>query len=447
MDSSARSRTTSRSRVRCYRQDSALSEEAAWCEEIRVTGSERQKIAVVGGCGHIGLPLGLVLADYGFPVTLYDINADAVARVNAGTMPFEEHGAQEVLTRCAGVSIHATTDAREIEEVETVVIVVGTPVDEHYNPNLAVVPSSVSDLLPHLREGQLLILRSTLFPGTTRLVFELLAQSGKRVGVAFCPERIAEGEAIHELTELPQIVSAYDTRSLARAKALFGELTSDLVELDPEEAELAKLFTNSWRYIKFAIANQLYMIASSFGLDYEHIRSAITYKYPRAADLARAGFVAGPCLLKDTMQLAAFNNNEFLLGHAAMMVNEGLPLHLVSSIEQSYDLSGMTVGVLGMAFKADSDDNRDSLSYKLKKVLQFKSRRVLCHDPYVRNDPSLVDLDTVLREADLLVIGAPHADYRTLDTKLPIIDIWGSVRPGSVAALHDGGTISPGMPL
>ncbi len=414
-------------------------------KEVGVTAADRQKIAIVGGCGHIGLPLGLVLADHGFPVTLFDINSAAVDLVNAGSMPFGENGAQPVLTRCIGTLLHATTDAAAIEDVDIVVIVVGTPVDEHYNPNLAVVPSSVSDLLPHLRDGQLLILRSTLFPGTTRLVFELLAQSGKRVGVAFCPERIAEGEAIHELTELPQIVSAYDTRSLARAKELFGTLTDDLVELDPEEAELAKLFTNSWRYIKFAIANQLYMIASSFGLDYEHIRSAITYKYPRAADLAQAGFVAGPCLLKDTMQLAAFNNNEFLLGHAAMMVNEGLPLHLVSSIEQTYDLSGMTVGVLGMAFKADSDDNRDSLSYKLKKVLQFKAKKVLCHDPFVKNDPSLVDLDTLLKEADLLVIGAPHSLYQNLATELPIIDIWGSVRPGSVAALHDGDMSLPAV--
>ncbi len=414
-------------------------------KETGVAAAEQQKIAIVGGCGHIGLPLGLVLADHGFPVTLFDINSASVEKVNAGTMPFEENDAEPVLRRCVGTLLHATTDPAAIADVDIVIIVVGTPVDEHYNPNLAVVPSSVSELLPHLRDGQLLILRSTLFPGTTRLVFELLAQSGKRVGVAFCPERIAEGEAIHELTELPQIVSAYDTRSLERAKELFGALTGDLVELDPEEAELAKLFTNSWRYIKFAIANQLYMIASSFGLDYEHIRSAITYKYPRAADLARAGFVAGPCLLKDTMQLAAFNNNEFLLGHAAMMVNEGLPLHLVSSIEQTYDLSGMTVGVLGMAFKADSDDNRDSLSYKLKKVLQFKAKKVLCHDPHVRNDPSLVDLDTVLKEADLLVVGAPHSQYQNLDTTLPIIDIWGSVRPGSVAALHDGGLPLPAV--
>ncbi|MGC8461359.1 MAG: nucleotide sugar dehydrogenase [Candidatus Dormibacteria bacterium] len=406
---------------------------------------EKQKVAIVGGCGHIGLPLGLVLADHGFPVTLFDINSAAVTKVNAGTMPFEENGAQPVLTRCIGGNLHATTDAAAIQDVDIVVIVVGTPVDEHFNPNLAVVPSSVSELLPHLRDGQLVILRSTQFPGTTRLVFELLAQSGKRVGVAFCPERIAEGEAIHELTKLPQIVSAYDTKSMERAKSLFGELTHDLVELEPEEAELAKLFTNSWRYIKFAIANQLYMIASSFGLDYERIRSAITYNYPRAADLARAGFVAGPCLLKDTMQLAAFNNNEFLLGHAAMMVNEGLPLHLVSSIEQAYDLSGMTVGILGMAFKADSDDNRDSLSYKLKKVLQFKAKKVLCHDPFVHNDPSLVGLDTVLSEADLLVIGAPHSAYHDLQTSLPIIDIWGSVRPGSVAALHEGGEIAPGV--
>ena len=194
--------------------------------------------------------------------------------------------------------------------------------------------------------------------------------------------------------------------------------------LTPEEAELAKLFTNVWRYIKFAAANQLYMIANDFDVDFERVRVAIGVDYPRAADIAAAGFAAGPCLLKDTMQLAAFHNNNFSLGQTSMMINEGLPQYVVARLEKRHHLEFLTVGILGMAFKAESDDVRSSLSYKLKRILSFKAAGVLCTDPYVTVDPDLLPLDEVVEQADLLVIGAPHQAYRDLDTNKPIVDIW-----------------------
>jgi UDP-N-acetyl-D-mannosaminuronic acid dehydrogenase len=202
------------------------------------------------------------------------------------------------------------------------------------------------------------------------------------------------------------------------------------VALSPEEAELAKLFTNVWRYIKFATANQLYMMANDQGLDFERIRHGLAEDYPRAADMPSAGFAAGPCLFKDTMQLAAYNQNNFPLGHAAMAVNEGMPLYLVHRIEQQYDLSDMTVGILGMAFKGGSDDIRSSLSYKLKRILAFKADAVLCTDPYVRVDSDLHPFDEVLRSSDLLVIAAPHPEYRDLVTDKPVADIWNILGAG-----------------
>jgi UDP-N-acetyl-D-mannosaminuronic acid dehydrogenase len=246
---------------------------------------------------------------------------------------------------------------------------------------------------------------------------------GVAVDVAFCPERIAEGNAMEELRELPQLVSSHTERGAQRATALFRRLTAEVVTLTPEEAELAKLFTNTWRYIKFAIANQLYMMANDRSLDFDNIRRAIMLDYPRAADLPSAGFAAGPCLLKDTMQLAAFNNNNFTLGHAAMLVNEGLPLYLVSRLELRMKLSELRVGILGMAFKAGSDDSRESLSYKLRRILAFKAADVLCTDPYVR-DASLLPLEQVVAEADVLIIATPHDEYRGLMTHKPVVDVW-----------------------
>ena len=250
------------------------------------------------------------------------------------------------------------------------------------------------------------------------------------IEVAFCPERIAEGKAMTELFELPQIVSARSPQGMDRAVKLFSLLTESVVELSPEEAELAKLFTNVWRYIKFAAANQFYMMANDRGLDFERIRKGLSQDYPRAADMPGAGFAAGPCLFKDTMQLAAFNHNNFALGHTAMTINEGLPLYLVHRLEQKHDLSSMTVGILGMAFKGESDDIRSSLSYKLKRILEFKADAVLTADPYVTVDPRLLPQEEVIARSDLLVIATPHPQYRGLVTDKPVADIWNVLGSG-----------------
>ncbi len=391
-------------------------------------------VVVVGGCGHVGLPLAIAFADRGLKVIAYDLNPAAVQQVNASQLPFDEPGAQPVIEAVVAAGrLSASTDPSVIESAEHVVVVIGTPVDEHLNPDARAVPNAVAALHPHLRAGQLIVLRSTVFPGVTALVEEGLAAAGLvDVHVAFCPERIAEGQAMTELFSLPQIVSARTEDVAKRADHLFRHLTEQTVHVTPEEAELAKLFTNTWRYIKFAASNQLFMMANDFGLDFERIRHAITFEYPRAKDMPGAGFAAGPCLFKDTMQLAAFNDNKFALGHSAMLINEGLPLYVVSRVAQRFDLKNMTVGILGMAFKAESDDTRSSLSYKLRRILRFKAANVLTADPYVRTDASLVSEEELLERSDLIIIGAPHRRYRQLAANVPVIDIWNITGGGVV---------------
>ena len=386
---------------------------------------------VIGGCGHVGLPLAIALATRGARVGIYDVSQAAVDTVNAGRLPFAEPGAAEPLreARAAG-RLEASADPAIVATAEHVIVVIGTPVDEHLNPDQAAIPNALGGCASFLRDGQILILRSTVYPGVTALVEKTVAALGIDIDVAFCPERIAEGKAMTELFELPQIVSARTARGADRASALFRRLTSQLVMLTPEEAELAKLFTNVWRYIKFATANQLYMMANDSGLDFERIRQGLGQDYPRAADMPAAGLAAGPCLFKDTMQLAAFNNNNFALGHTAMTINEGMPLYLVHRLEQRFDLKSLTVGVLGMAFKGGSDDTRSSLSYKLKRILAFKAGGVLCTDPYVTTDPALHSLPDVIAKSDLLVIAAPHPDYRELVTDKPVADIWNILGKG-----------------
>ncbi len=382
------------------------------------------EIVIVGGCGHVGLPLGLLFAGHGQHVTLLDIDLLKVEQINAGLMPFREKGADLLLRKVVGKTLHATVSPECLHTAEIVISVVGTPVDKHLNPTVNDLYDSVDQLLSHMRDGTLLILRSTVYPGVTKLVYDRIETRGRRIHLAFCPERIAEGKALEELVQLPQIVAAFDPAALDRARKLFLSIAPSVIELAPLEAELAKLFTNSWRYLNFAISNQFYILAQTYGLDFHRIHEAVTRDYPRMHSFARPGFAAGPCLLKDTLQLSAFSNNNFFIGHAAMLVNEGLPNFIVEQLRRS-GVANQRVAILGMAFKSDSDDKRESLSYKLRNLLNVYAKEVLCTDPYVP-DPSLVPLETALMRADVIILGAPHSIYRDLhisDAK-KVVDIW-----------------------
>jgi UDP-N-acetyl-D-mannosaminuronic acid dehydrogenase len=382
-------------------------------------------VVVIGGGGHVGLPLAIAFADRGLSVLIYDVSKAAVDLVNDAVLPFDEPGAADKLKAAvASGSLRASAEPSVAADARNVVVVIGTPVDEHLNPDPQAIPRALEACVPYFRDGQLLVLRSTVFPGVTRLVERMISERGLDLDVSFCPERIAEGKAMTELFDLPQIVSGRDQRTRNRAGELFRNLTDSIVELEPEEAELAKLFTNTWRYIKFAAVNQFYMIADNQGLDFERIRQGLAHDYPRAADMPAAGFAAGPCLFKDTMQLAAFNDNNFALGHAAMLVNEGLPLYVVSQLAEKYDLEELTVGILGASFKSGSDDIRSSLAYKIKRIVGFKAKNVLMTDPYVTVDPTLVPLERVLDEADILIVATPHPEYRSITTDKPVADVW-----------------------
>ena len=197
------------------------------------------------------------------------------------------------------------------------------------------------------------------------------------------------------------------------------------------EAELAKLYSNVWRYIKFAVSNQFYTIANDYGMDFYNIYYAMTHNYSRCKDFPTPGFAAGPCLFKDTMQLGAFNNNDFNLGHTAMLINEGLPNYVFKQLKRQYDLSKVTIGILGMAFKAESDDIRESLSYKIKKIAEFEGKIVLCSDPYV-NDSTFVSKEELIEKSDIIIIATPHNEYKHLKISCSkkVVDIWNLMGDG-----------------
>lgn len=398
-------------------------------------GTKSLDVFVFGGCGHVGLPLGMMLARAGLQVGAYDLDESRRETVRSGRMPFLEYGAEAVLPQVLGSSFHLLDDDARLEEAEYVVVTIGTPVDEHLNPRFGPMFELVRELAPRLRDDQHLMLRSTVYPGTTRELQRTLTALGSGVEVSYCPERIVQGYAISELDRLPQIVSAFTQEGVDTALRLWQKLTERLIVVEVEEAELAKLFLNAWRYIQFAIANQFYMVAEERGADFFRIHRAMTEGYERASDLPLPGFTAGPCLLKDTMQLSAFQRGNFQLGHAAMLVNEGLANFIVDSLRSRHDdLTQKRVGILGMAFKANIDDIRDSLAYKLRKILQFHGAEVVCSDAFV-DDPSFVTAEELVASCDVVIVGAPHDLYRELEipSETDLVDVWGFFRAQPVA--------------
>jgi UDP-N-acetyl-D-mannosaminuronic acid dehydrogenase len=385
-------------------------------------------IVIAGGLGHVGLPLGLVFAHKGFKVCLLDVDKTKAQLVRRGIMPFIEYGAELLLKKVLkNGRLRISLDPKTIGQAEYVVIAIGTPVDEYLNPKTRIFLEYISRIKKHLTKAQTIIIRSSVFPNTCNQIMKQLGDREWRL--AYCPERIVQGYAVRELSTLPQIVAGMTIDAQESAASLFGKISPKIIRTSISEAELVKLYSNAWRYIQFAVTNQFYMISKNFGVNYDNVRHAMMEGYGRAATLPSAGFAAGPCLLKDTMQLAAFSSNNFLLGHAAMMANEGLPNFLVEQLRKQHDLSAKTVGILGMTFKADIDDIRDSLSYKLGKILRFHGATVLHSDEYAK-DPTFITKELLIRSSDIVIVGVPHTAYAdlTIDESVEVVDLWGIVK-------------------
>ena len=383
-------------------------------------------VLIVGGFGHVGLPLGIMLADAGLQVALYDIDVARKQTIEAGQMPFLEYDAEPILQRVIGKKLHIVDGLEAVRQSDSIIVTIGTPVDEYLNPKLLPMLSFAEKLLPFITPSHNIILRSTVFPGTSDRVYEFFQKSGVVPDFSFCPERIAQGYAVRELKRLPQIVAGFTASAVQRSTALFKKLGLETIEVSIKEAELAKLFLNSWRYIQFAAANQFYMMATQHGADFNRVHEAMTWNYDRAGDFPSAGFAAGPCLLKDTLQLSAFYQNSFMLGHAGMLINEGMPGFVVEQIRRQYDLKQETVGILGMAFKGNVDDIRDSLSYKLGKLLRFHGAKVLYTDEFAK-DPTFITKEELIARSSIVIVATPHSAYRQLQipANVHVVDIWG----------------------
>lgn len=390
-------------------------------------------VSVIGGAGHVGLGMCLVLANAGHSVTGIDVNLTANAEIMNGHMPFIEHKSDDYLRRALAAGRLRMTDQNDaISTSDVVVIVLGTPIDENLNPRFGILKTLIQDLAPYLRKGQLIILRSTVSPGTTLRVGTLLEElTGWTLGVdfhlVFAPERVLQGRCIDELESLPQIIGAFDDQGFERAEAFFSTyVQNECLRLSPVEAELGKLVTNMARYLSFAFANEVFLIADAWDANANRMIDAINRDYPRLSIPRPGPNVGGPCLYKDGYFLLERIPFPELIS-TSFKINEGMTAQIALKIERMPRIR--KVAILGMTFKADNDDTRNSLSFKLRKQLDYGTIKVVCVDPFLEAYRD----EAVLQGADCVVLMTPHSHFADLNRlgslidnpDCQIVDIWG----------------------
>ena len=406
-----------------------------------VTKQEFQYEVCIVGTGRVGLPLGLSMTEVGLRATGIDVDTSLIEAVNSGRMPFAEPHYDDLV---ASKKFVVHDDPVIVSKAETLIVTVGTPLHNHIETDLGQVQRVLTSIKDHLRPNQLIVLRSTVAPGTTTFVKKWLEGHtkftlGKDLFLAFCPERIAEGKAYEELRTLPQIVGAEDEGSSRRATELFGKLTDEVLQTNYITAELVKLFNNISRYVQFAVANQFALVADTFGANIFEARRLANHNYPRC-DLASPGFTAGTCLRKDFGMINEWNPYPDML-LSAWKMNEYTPAMLVDYLRKRTELHGKRVAVLGMSFKANTDDIRDSLVPKLYRYVERQvpaEIRISDHNlPESIDEPSILEplknwsIEEALEDVDCVFVAMNHDGYHEALKKLSearpeawIADIW-----------------------
>ena len=381
-------------------------------------------IAIVGGAGHIGLPLGILFANKRKKVILFDKDKKNVDKINNLTMPFMEEGGSRLLKENKK-KIFATTEKKYLSSAKIIIICIGTPV-KNSKPDLALFFEMFKEIKKHLNPKNLLVIRSSIYPGTCLKIQKFLGK--KFQNISYCPERVVQGKSITELPKLPQIVSGVSKNSINQSKKLFKLICKRIIVTSILEAELIKLFSNAWRYINFSISNEFYTICEKLGVNFRELRNNMVEGYDRNKNIPKAGFAAGPCLYKDTAQLNAFFKDSFTLGKTATKINTRFPYFIYSKMKNKFKnkLFSKKIGILGVAFKSDIDDTRDSLSIELYKFLKKKGLKVNISDDFVKMR-EIINKKDLIKKSDIIILGVPHSSYKKI--KIPkkkyLIDSWG----------------------
>ena len=387
-----------------------------------------KKICIIGGAGHIGLPLALKFSEKNLVVNVIDKNKKNIDKLKNGFLPFKEEGGEKLFKKVLkNKKINFFTNYDSVRNSDYIILTVGTPLVRK-TPSLSQIYDVLKSIKKFLKRSQSIILRSTVFPGATDEIQKKLFKLNKNIGLSYCPERVAQGKSIDEIQNLTQIVSSNNKKEEKKISNLFKVICNDVETCSYEEAEMIKLFSNAWRYIKFGIANEFYMLCEEKNLNFNNIYRLMKKNYPRNEGIPAQGFAAGPCLPKDAIQLHMADKQNSKLIKNSYQINNNLPMFLVKKLKKQIKIKNKKIGILGTSFKGEIDDERDSLSIKLSKILKKYKAIVLCHDPFVKNK-SYKSLNEIKKSCDVIFIATPHKIYKNIKLKNKIvIDCWNLLR-------------------
>lgn len=396
---------------------------------------EIKKTCAVIGIGRVGLPLALVLAESGYRVLGIDINQKLITELSEGKMPFLENGAEVLLKKHINKNF-VLANLQDLSKCDAVFITVGTLLNDDFEPEHEAVHQVIKDVAPLMKKGSLIILRSTVVPNTTEKIYKLINKKfpGK-LSLVYAPERIAEGFAIDEIKSLPQIVGSFDRVSKNKATKIFNPFVKKIIHTDPLTAELSKLTLNTYRYAKFALANELMMISNYYGRDIYEVLKVANDDYIRGG-IPSPGFAAGPCLVKDSFFIRANTPYNGIIKES-YDVNDNLPEYLIAELKKRTSLKDKKIAFLGLSFKKNVDDARGSLSQKMFELLSKTNKKIAVHDPYLAKG----SLEKVLDKAEIVVISVNHDEYNKLtkkkiesycSKKYIVCDIWNVLGEGNI---------------
>ena len=383
---------------------------------------KKYDICIVGGAGHIGLPLALSFASKKNNVLLYDINVPQLETIKKKKMPFYEKGGNKFLRKYYKY-LNFSNNIEDIKYSKNIIICIGTPVNKNNIPETKKFLSFFKVNKKLFSIDQNIIIRSSVYPGVCEKIYEIFE---KKISISYCPERIVQSLALVELPKLTQIISGFSKRAISNAVFLFKKICNGVILTSVKEAEFIKLFSNAYRYVNFSIANQFYLMCENQGLKYSRVNYLMKEGYYRNLNIPMSGFTAGPCLLKDTIQLSHYFKHKFGLGLSSMQINENFPIEIFKNIESQYNLKKHKIGLLGLTFKADVDDLRDSLAIKLYNYLKKRKIEFYVNDLFFEDYDNFLSLNNFIKKCDIIIIASPHKKYKKLKftRKTKVIDCW-----------------------
>ncbi|WP_302118455.1 nucleotide sugar dehydrogenase [Allorhodopirellula heiligendammensis] len=357
------------------------------------------KQAVIGvvGLGYVGLPLALAFSSDGFKTVGFDIDDSKTNAINGGKSYIKHIGGEAIAKQVQAGTLAATTDFSQISEADAVILCVPTPLDEHFEPDLSYVVSTIEAIVPHLRAGHIISLESTTYPGTTEeeLVSRVAAagfEVGKDIHVVYSPEREDPGNPEFAATNIPKVVGGHTPNCLQAGEALYGSVFDQVVPVSSTAvAELTKLLENIYRAVNIGLVNELKVVADAMGIDiWEVIAAASTKPFGFKAFYPGPG-LGGHCIPIDPFYLT-WKAREYGLHtrfiELAGEINRAMPTHIVRRCSEALNtvkkaVNGSKILLIGLAYKPNVDDARESPSYELLNRLTAMGAEVSYHDPYV----------------------------------------------------------------